>query len=505
MSNKKIAHNTIILYIRMMFVMCITFYTSRIVLNALGVDNYGIYNLVAGLIAFWGFITNSMAIGVQRFLAFNIGKNDMAATNSFFSMAVNIHLLFALVISLILFIIGDLLITRYLSLPVESYHSVTILFRYMVISACFSVGSVPFIGLIISYERMGILAFINIIEALIRLLVAYMIIWVEDENKLEFYGLLQMIAGIIIFSIYVILCKIKFKNIKYSPKWNNSVFIELVGFSSWSALGELAWSCTIQGVNIVLNVFYGVVCNAAYGIASQISSGVNKFVGSFQMAINPQIIKRYATCEVDSMLYLVFGGIKFSFFLVMILAIPCLLCMPYILELWLGIVPGYAVEFSRLIIVTILFDTLSNLFATVAKAYGKIRKYQLWVSVVLFMNLPLSYLILKLGFPPENVFWIYCGVSSCLLYLRLYLIGQMIGRNISIVYAKNVLLPIMKVVLLCGIVTYIGYELYNSSLYYLIILSSLLLLFMSLAIYRFGLTSEERNYILVKLKRTFNK
>lgn len=278
-----------------------------------------------------------------------------------------------------------------------------------------------------------------------------------------------------------------------------------MGFSTWSMLGEIAWAFTLQGVSVIINLFFGVIGNAAYGIASQISAAVNRFVGSFQMALNPQIIKRYAATEMKSMLSLVFSGIKFSYLLILLIAIPTFLGMETILKLWLGTVPTYAVAMCKIILVGAGIDTLSTLFATVAKAYGKIRNYQIIVSIILALNFPLSYIALRLGGSPQMVFWVYCFVSLSLLIARILIVQRMLQQNILLDYWHKVLLPIIIITIINiaiaeSLTCVIRPDGWNIGFYVIVITIS-----MAISVYTIGLQKNERELIRRKVSEKLKK
>lgn len=502
--NKRIAKNTLILYVRMFVVLGVTLYTSRVILEALGVDNYGIYSVVAGVVGFLGFINNSMSLSVQRFLTFHIGKNEWATVNTIFNMSINIHIVIGILIALILWFGGEWIINHYLVIPPESHHATIILFRFVVFSSVFTILQVPFIGLIVAHERMDLLAMTSIVDVILKLVIAYIILYV-GTGSLQLYGLLLMIASGLILCTYIIVSLLSVKNISIKFEWSNNVFKSLMGFSTWSMLGEIAWAFTLQGVSIIINVFYGVVGNAAYGISSQISAAVNRFVGSFQMALNPQIIKRYAMQEIDSMLTLVFQGIKFSYLLILLIAIPAIMGMDIILKIWLGTVPEYAIAMCKIILIGAVIDTLSTLFATVAKAYGKIRNYQIIVSVILVMNYPMSYLALKLGGRPETVFWVYCIISLLLLVARIIIIQRMLHKNIFRDYSKQVLCPVViisaiNIAVAVGLKHVIPENSWNIVLYIVVIMITMII-----TTYTIGLQKAEKKLIKKKINQLIKK
>lgn len=442
-NNKRIAKNTLMLYARMIVTMLVTLYTSRVILQTLGVMDFGIYNAVGGVVAMLGFINNSMSIAVQRYLSYDLGCKDMESLNRTFNMALVIHLLIAGIVALLAETIGYYFLTRYMNFPPSRFEAALWIFHFSVLTCCVRFLMVPYNALIISFERMNIFAYLSIGEAVFGLLIVYLL-QIGDADKLKLYAVLVFVVSVLITAMYAVYCRLKIKEIKFRITWDKTLFRRLLSFASWSALGEMGWAATGQGVNVVLNLFFGPVVNAARGITFQVSAAVNRFVQSFQMAVNPQIIKQYAAGEVQSMQTLVYRSTCFSFYLLLLLSLPLALRIEYILWLWLGQVPPYLALFSRLVLLGALTDVLSNLLATVVKAYGNIRNYQLIVASVLIMNLPLSYVVLKLGAPAWSVFVVYVGVSVTLFFVRLWLIRRMMHLSIR-AYLRGVLVPTLRV------------------------------------------------------------
>jgi conserved hypothetical transmembrane protein; putative transmembrane protein len=443
--NKRIAKNTFFLYVRMLIIMAISLYTSRVVLNMLGVEDFGLYNVIGGVVSFLAFLNSSMSVSVQRFLSFEMGQNGSERKIAkIFSMSLNIHLLIALLVFVILETVGLWFIKNEMNIAPDRMDAAIFVFHFSVLACCVNFVRVPYMALIIAYEKMEIYAYVSIVEAILKLLLVYLLV-LGDFDRMSFYSVLTFIATCILTLIYIICCRAKFKSSKYVYFWDKALFLKLTGFASWSALGELSWVATIQGVNIILNIFFGTIVNAARGISIQVNAAINSFVSNFQTAINPQIIKSYADNDLSTMLSFVYRGTRFSFYLILLVSLPLYFNMDFVLRLWLHIVPDYTSEFCCLVIINILLDTLSNLFATVAKAYGKIRNYQMIVSFLLLLNFPVSYLVLALGASPVSVLYVYSTISVILLFVRILLVQRMLQRKIYWEYFKFVLSPILKV------------------------------------------------------------
>lgn len=499
-TNNRVAKNTIYLYLRMFLVMGVTLFTSRVILQALGVDDFGINNVVGGVIGLLGFVSTSMSISVQRHLSYSIGQNDFKKTNSIFSMSINLHILIGIIICGIFLASGSAIIKHFLDIPANRIDATITFFYFITIASCFQILQVPFIGMIIAQERMGILAALSIIEAACKLGIAYAI-FIVSSDKLIVYGVLLAGVSVITFLFYVAAVKISFKNVRYHFEKNAQMFKELVGFASWSALGEIGWALTIQGVSVLMNHFFGVLSNAAYGIAHQISIAVNKFVSSFQTALNPQIIKHYAQGEIESSLMMTFRGIKFSYILILIIAFPCLINMNYILKIWLGIVPENAVLFSQLIIIGALLDSLSCLFTTIVKAYGHIRNYQIIVAFTLALNFPLSYIAYLFGAPVESALIIYWVISIVLIWVRLRLVSNMLNLKIFRPYLNSVLVPVFYYTLLCSVIIIPLDLIISNSLLKLLITTLATVCTFPIAAYYVALSKEERSFVSSKMNK----
>ncbi len=440
-NGRRVAKNTLMLYVRMLVMMAVTLYASRVLMRVLGVTDLGIYNVVGGAVALLGFISSSMAISVQRFLAYDLGKHDTDRLNLTLNIAVIIHVVIALTVWLVGESLGLWLVAKYLNLPAGRYDAAMIVYHMSVLAACVKMLQVPFNALIIATERMSLFAYLSIGEALLSLGCALALPWISYDHLIV-YGGLTLGMTVCVAMLYAFCSLRTIEGVRLRWCWDKEIFRRLTSFAFWSALGEMSWGATIQGVNIVLNIFFGPAVNAARGIAYQVLNAVTRFAQNFQMAMNPQIIKQYAAGNLTEMETLMMRGTRLSFYLLLFLMSPLLLRTHYVLALWLGRVPDYLEIFTRLILINALLDALSNLTTTVVKAYGRIRNYQIIVSFVLFLNLPFSYLLIKAGLPPESSFWVYGLVSLSLLAVRLYFVKQMVGLSVRR-FVRGVLVPVL--------------------------------------------------------------
>lgn len=502
-NNKRIAKNTLLLYFRMLLLMLVTLYTSRVVINKLGVTDFGIYNVVGGIVSMLGFLTSAMANAVQRFLSFEIGKGNSERINHIFNVSLMAHYCIAVFVLFVMEVAGVWYLNYYMNIPAERLNAANWVLQCSIFTAMFSIIQVPYNAIIISKEQMGVYAYISILEAILKLAIVYLLS-ICSFDRLKFYSVLVMVVTIGILMAYRIFCIKKYEEAKFKFIKDIKTLKEITKFAGWNMLGELAWVFTGQGVNIILNIFFGPAVNAARGLAEQVNGAVMKFINGFQTAVNPQLIKSYAVGQFEEMRQLLFRNIRFSFYLMFVLALPLILDMDFVLKLWLMDVPEFAVGFCRLILICSLVATLSNPLSQVARAYGDMRKYQIVVSIVLFLNFPLSYFVLKAGASPLMTIVVNIIVQGTLLFVRLYLVKSMI--NLSILdFIIKVLYPILKVLVPTLILIYLcTYESGGGWQWFVFIVCISLICSVS-SILIFGVSKHERAYIISFAKKFFKK
>ena len=502
-NNKRIAKNTMMLYIRMLLTMAVTLYTSRIVLNTLGVEDFGIYNVVGGFVAMFGFLNSSMASATQRFLSFEIGRKDNIQLRNVFSMSVNIHFIIAFVIFIFAETVGLWFVTTQLTIPAERMLAAQWVYQFSIFALMVNMVSVPYNAIIIAHERMNVFAWVSIAEVSLKLLIVFMLQWFGFD-KLKLYAVLMFGVSLFIRLIYGVYCNQKFKESKFRYYWDKPLFKILVSYAGWNLWGNAAGTIRGQGVNILLNIFFGPVINAASGIAYQVSAAMNLFVVNFQMAINPQIIKSYASEELKYMHQLIYQGAKYSFFLLFTLTLPILFETQYILKLWLNIVPEYTAVFTQLVIINVLIDSVSGPLMTAAQASGKIKLYQSVVGGLLVLNLPISYLFLKMGLSPEVTLYVSIGISIIALYARLKIISPLVNLNVFDFF-KTVIMRIIPVVLVSLILPVLAFPSLEESFLKLLLTVMTSILSALITIYYIGLGKTEQEFMNRKLKGFIQK
>lgn len=430
------------LYIRMLLMMVVSLYTSRVVLATLGVTDFGIYGVVGGVVSMFSFLNNAMASGTQRYLTYELGSGDLKRLGRVFCTSVNIHFLFAFIVLLLSETIGLWFLYNKMIIPIERETAAFWTFQFSVFSAILMIISTPYNALIIAREKMSTFAYISIFEVIAKLLIVYLLMF-SNWDHLIFYSVLIFTVQLLIRCIYGWYCKINFPESSYHYYYDRFLFKEMFLFSTWNFWGSFAAITFTQGLNLLLNVFFGPVINASRTIAVQVQAAVVQFSGNFQTALNPQITKKYAIGDLNAMHSLIYRGSKFSFLLLYIIAFPILLRTNFALSLWLGEVPKYACIFVRLMLSISIIDAVANPFMTAASATGKIKKYQTFVGMLLLLIVPLSYVTLKLGAAPYSVFIVHLCICICAFFLRIYLVRPLISLPIK-GYIKNAIFPMFS-------------------------------------------------------------
>ncbi|MDO5655735.1 MAG: lipopolysaccharide biosynthesis protein [Flavobacteriaceae bacterium] len=467
-NNKRILKNTIVLYFRMILIMVVTLFTARIVLNALGVQDFGIYSVVGGVVLFISFLNSAMAISTQRFLNFEMGRENLVQLKRVFSMSVNIHLIIGIIILLSLETFGIWFVENQLTIPENRLQAAITVYHFSAFSLFISIITVPYYADIIANEKMNIFAYIGIGEVLLKLGVAYLLI-ILDYDKLKLYGILLFIVTCLVQFSYYIYSRIKFPESKYSFFWDKQLFLKIISFASWTLIGSFATVMKNQGSNILLNIFFGPVVNAAKSVSAQAEGALSSFVSNFQLAMKPQIVKSYASKDISYLLNLIFSGAKYSYFLLLLISLPILLETPQILKIWLKLVPEYAVIFVRLAICGILIDTLSVTLMHSIQATGKIRLYQIVISSLFLSIIPISYLLFHMGYSPESLFVTTIAILVLILFFRVIIVKRQIPFSIHD-YFRNVVLKAILVTILSLILPLIIIFNYDESISRLILI-----------------------------------
>lgn len=392
--NKRIFTNTIFLYIRMVFVIVLSLISIKLVYKSLGIENFGILNLVTGFVLLFSFLNNAMRNGTQRFLNVAYAAGDLEKVKNTFSISFNVHLAISIILFILAETIGFWFLSKHLNIPKESFFEAQIIYHLAVFSLIFTIISVPYQAMLIAKEKMTLYAYLSILDAILKFLSALILVFFTD-NLLIYYGLALLFSSIIMLFFYVFLVGRKYET-RYSMKNNMSLTRKIVNFSGWNILGQVSAVASNQGITILFNIFFGIVANASFAISQQISALLNNFVSNLQTAFNPQIVESYVKGDMERHVGLVLLASRYSLYLISLIAIPFLVSCEYILSNWLDKeLPEYVFVFSKIVIFVAILDGISGPFWMSAHARGDIKKYQIVISFILLLNLPLSYFLIK--------------------------------------------------------------------------------------------------------------
>lgn len=448
-NNKRIAKNTLLLYIRTLFIMLVMLYASRVVLNTLGVTDYGIYNVVGGVVAMFSVISASLSSSISRFITYELGHGDFDRLKRIFTTSVNIQIGISFVILVLAEIFGVWFLNTKMNIPAERMNAANWVLQCSLVSFVINLISVPYNACIIAHERMSAFAYISILEAVLKLAVVYMLL-ISPYDELITYAVLLVIVSLLIRLTYGQYCKRHFEESRYKFVYDKSLAKEMTGFAGWSFLGNTAYMLNTQGVDMLINIFFGVTFNAAKGIATQVQNAVMQFVNNFTVAVNPQITKSYAAGEMEYMYKLVCRGARFSYFLLFIFTVPIVCEADYILRLWLKLVPEYAPLFLRLSLFGSLMTLLGNSMLTAIFATGNIRRYQIWITTVGCLVFPFTWIAFEFGAPPQATYMIYIVIYFLLNFVRLY-----ISKGVSNFPVRQYLSDVILRVIIVSAVSFI--------------------------------------------------
>lgn len=492
-NNKRIAQNTLMLYLRQVLIMLVGLYTVRVVLKTLGIEDYGVYNVVSGAVTMFGFLSGAMATGSQRFFSFYLGQNDIQNLQKYFHNTLTIYIILSVIIVVLGESIGVWFINNMLIIPENRIIAANYIFQFSILTFIFSILNAPLIAMIMSHEDMGIFAKIGILEVFIKLFVVFLLS-ISPFDKLISYGFLLLCVSIIIFSIYFIYCRQKYKECTFKIEFEKDTIQEIAGFSGWNLFGSFAWIIKNQGTSFLLNMFFGPAMNAAQNLATQIRTIINTFASNFTSAVQPQIVKYYAQDEYEKMFTLMARASKMSFLLMAMIAIPAILNLEFFLNLWLFEIPDYAIIFTKILLIEATIEAMSTPTASANQATGKIKYYQMVIGVLGLLNLPISYYLLYINYSATAVYITSLLLQSFIVLHRAIHLRH-IQKNISIHIIKKVYFPCI----IAGAISYyLCYHLFNNSfnIVYIIInccLETVIVLFIA---YLLIFDKYEKKYIL---------
>ena len=461
------------------------------------------YNVVGGVVAMFSVISGSLSAAISRFITYELGKGDQSKLNKIFSASVTIQLLLSLIIVVLIESVGVWFLNAKMMIPAERMTAANWVLQFSIVTFVINLISVPYNAAIIAHERMSAFAYISILEAVGKLAIAFLIM-ASPIDRLIFYAILMCMVAIIVRLTYGHYCKKHFTECTYHFHWDKDILMKMFGFAGWNFIGATSGILRDQGGNIVINLFCGPSVNAARGIANQVNAAITGFVTNFMTALNPQITKSYAVGDKDYMMTLIFQGARLSFYMLLLLSLPIIINTHYILVMWLKLVPEHAVLFVQLILVFAMSESISNPLITAMLATGNIRNYQIIVGGLQLMNLPVSYILLRMGYIPETVLIVAIIISQCCLAARLYMLKGMIGLS-PVKYLRKVYLNVIGVAILSVIVPmFLSKEMDESFLsFFAITLISLLLT--AMVIFFVGCNKKERALVKSKVIVVKNK
>lgn len=403
-NNKTIAKNTLFLYFRMMFTMLVALFTSRIVLQKLGIDDYGIYQSVGGIVGFLSFINSALATGSSRFLTYELGTGNRLKLKRVFSTTLTIHIAIAVIVVIIAETAGLWFLRHKLVIPASRMDAALWAFHISILTAVFHLTQVPYNASIISHERMSVFAYVSIYEVLAKLAIVYLLA-IGSFDRLKLYSTLLFFVQVSLMIIYRVYCGTHFEETKYNFSFDKKIFKDIASFSGWSLFSCTSSALNSQGIIILLNMFFSPAVVTARAISIQVNMAISQFVNNFRTAVIPQIVKRYASGDLVGSKKLLLSSTKYAYYLMLIICFPvCLLADP-LLKLWLGVVPEYAEVFLQLIVVQSLFQVFDNSFYTALYAKGRIKENALISPTLGFLRFPIIYLLFRVGFSPVALSW----------------------------------------------------------------------------------------------------
>ena len=494
-NQKRIAKNTALLYMRMLFIMLISLYTSRVILQTLGDIDFGLYNVIGGIVVAFSFLNGVMSSACSRYFAIEIGRGDDEALRRVFNLNVTIFLLLGVVILVLSETVGLWFLNSKMNIPPDRVVASQWVYQCSIIAFIINMMGTPYRSVITARENMKVYAYCSVVEVVLKLAIVFVLV-VSPFDKLILYSVLMVSITLGTILFYVFYCRFYYRECRYSFYWNKPLFKEIVGYTGWQVIGVASDIGRNQGVNIILNMFFGAIANTARGIAYQVFVNINQFVQNFVIAFSPQITKSYAIGDRNGMMKLVFQSSKFSYYLLYMLILPVCLETPKILEIWLGEVPSETVMFCRLTLVAALIDSLLYPLLTAVRATGKVKWYQISVGGTLLLTLPICYAMFKWGdFPATAAFYVVIATSVVAQVFRVIIMHHLHQMSIKD-YFVNVLKPIILVTIVASIAPMAVKSVAPLSFWGAILNIVVSLISVVLTIFLMGLTSTERTHIL---------
>ena len=503
-NNRKIAKNTLLLYFRMLLTIIVGLYTSRVILNVLGISDYGIYNVVGGVVSMLSFLNAAMTGASQRFIAFELGKNNIGQLKRVFCTSILIHLVIAGIVLIIAETLGLWFLNTHLNIAADRMTAANWVYQCSIFAFLLTIISVPYNSCIVAHEHIKTFAYVSIIEVILKLLIVFLLLTVHTD-KLITYSLLILTVAIILRIIYGAYCKRHFEECTFQYIYDRKLFNSMFSFAGWNTLGNLGFSVKDQGANIILNLFFGTAINAARGIALQVNGIINNFSQNFLMALNPQITKQYAGNNIQQSVDLVYAGCRFSFYLMMLISIPFILNKDYLLYLWLKNVPQYTSLFLQLTLIAASIEIMSYPLTTALQATGKIKQVQILICIIMLCELPSAYLILKNGGAPHMTMYPTIIASFLKLFIRFFILKRLVPLYNSIFFFRSIVFKNIVIAIICYYLSYYIQSLFDINFPALIAKVTISTIMNILLIFTIGLSHTERTFILQNISKKLFK
>ena len=488
----RIVKNTSLLYVRMLLTMVIGLYTSRVILSVLGISDYGIYNVVGGIVSTLAFLNSAMAAASQRFISYELGIGNMDRLKRIFSTSVNIHLLIAFIIFIGAETVGVWFVNTHLNIEEGRMVAANWVYQFSIFTLMLSIWSVPYNSCIVAHEHMKAFAYIGFFESVLKLVIVYCL-------SIGTFDRLIFIVTLLVRLCYGIYCKRHFVECSFHFVWDKELFKDMFSFAGWSILGNLGFSFKDSVSNVILNIFFGTTINAARGIAMQVSGLITTFSTNFAMALNPQITKQYAAGNMEESRSLVYAGARYSFYLLMLITIPFLINSDYILWFWLGVVPEYTGIFIALSLFASLLYALSGTVTTALQAIGCIKIFQIGLSILMLSEIPIAYILLKAGMSPYAIMYPTLVTYTLAVFFRFYLLKRIIPSYDFRYYVFQVFLKSVLLFFICYILCDKLHDCFNNSFLNMIVTVFMSLCIIVVVIYLLGMTSMERVVVRKKI------
>ena len=476
--------------------MAVSLYTVRVVLDVLGAEDYGIYNVIGGFVSLFSFLSGTMASATQRFLSFEIGKKGNGTLTHVFSVSMYTYLLLAGVILLLSETIGLWFINNKLTIPVERLSAANFVYQSTILSFIVTLLCIPYNASIIAMERMNVFAYASIVDAMLKLAIVWMLPYIAIDH-LKTYAILMFIVITSVQIYYVWYCKRYFDFCQYKHYKDKNLFRSMLSFAGWNMIGSLANILRGQGLNVLINLFFNPALNAAYGIALQVNNAITNFTNNFYTAVRPQLVKHYAGGDTKGMLDLGYQSSRFAFYLMLVITVPIMLNTEEILSIWLKEVPAYTVTFLRIIIVSSLIEVLAIPLANMLQASGKIKVYQLTVSILFLLNIPVSYAFLYLGYRPESTLWVNLSIIILSMIPRLYICKRIIELSTREYLRKVIMricIPLISILLLFYMM------MPEKQTINICVAISIQMSITGILVFMLGLTRKEKSFIIKQFK-----